>query len=138
VADIERTVITSAQAPQPLGAHSLGTSVRPRKLVYLAGQVSVDADGTLMGKGDAAAQTRQALQNLGHVLSGASADFSNVAEFTTYVVGRSSIQEYIKGRSEVYPEIFPNGGFPPDTLLIVAGLVNKDLLVDIKAVAALP
>ena len=99
MADIERTVITSAQAPQPLGAHSLGTSVRPRKLVYLAGQVSVDADGTLMGKGDAAAQTRQALQNLGHVLSGASADFSNVAEFTTYVVGRSSIQEYIKGRS---------------------------------------
>ena len=138
MADIERTVITSAQAPQPLSAHSLGTSVRPRKLVYLAGQVSVDADGTLMGKGDAAAQTRQALQNLGHVLSGASADFSNVAEFTTYVVGRSSIQEYIKGRSEVYPEIFPNGGFPPDTLLIVAGLVNKDLLVDIKAVAALP
>ena len=45
MADIERTVITSAQAPQPLGANSLGTSVRPRKLVYLAGQVSVDADG---------------------------------------------------------------------------------------------
>ena len=112
MADIERTVITSAQAPQPLGAHSLGTSARPRKLVYLAGQVSVDADGTLMGKGDAAAQTRQALQNLGHVLSGAGADSSNVVEFTTYVVGRSSIQEYIKGRSEVYPEILSGWRFP--------------------------
>ena len=51
MADIERTVITSAQAPQPLGAYSLGMSVKPRKLVYLAGQVSVDADGTLVGKG---------------------------------------------------------------------------------------
>jgi len=39
------------------------------------------------------------LQNLGHVLYGTGADFSNVVEFTTYVVGRSSIQEYIKGRS---------------------------------------
>ena len=37
MADIERTVITSAQAPQPLGAYSLGTSVRPGKMVYLAG-----------------------------------------------------------------------------------------------------
>ena len=91
-----------------------------------------------MGKNDAAAQTRQALQNLGHVLSGAGADFNNVVEFTTYVVGRSSIQEYIKGRSEVYPEIFPNGDFPPNTLLIVAGLVHEDFLVEIKAGAALP
>jgi enamine deaminase RidA (YjgF/YER057c/UK114 family) len=99
MADIERTVITSAQAPQPLGAYSLGMSVKPRKLVYLAGQVSVDADGTLVGKGDATAQTRQALQNLRHVLCGTGADFSNVVEFTTYVVGWSSIQEYIKGRS---------------------------------------
>ena len=60
MADIERTVITSAQAPQPLGDYSLGISVRPRKLVYLAGQVSADADEILLGKGDAAAQTRQA------------------------------------------------------------------------------
>ena len=78
------------------------------------------------------------MQNLRHVLYGTGADFSNVVEFTTYVVGRSSIQEYIKGRSEAYPEIFPNGDFPPNTLLIVAGLVNEDFLVEIKAVAALP
>ena len=107
-------------------------------MVYLAGQVSVDADGTLVGKNDAVAQTRQALQNLGHVLSGAGADSSNVVEFTTYVVGRSSIQEYIKGRSEVYPEILSGWKFHPNTLLIVAGLVNEDFLVEIKVVAALP
>ena len=60
MAYIERTVIDSFQAPQPLGDYSLGISVRPRKLVYLAGQVSADADEILLGKGDAAAQTRQA------------------------------------------------------------------------------
>ncbi|MBC8281950.1 MAG: RidA family protein [Chloroflexi bacterium] len=138
MAGIERTIITSAQAPQPLGAYSLGMSVRPGKLVYIAGQVSVDTNGNLVGKGDAAAQTRQALENLGHVLTAAGADFSNVVEFTTYLVGRPSVQEYIKGRSEVYPEIYPNGDFPPNTLLVVAGLVNEDFLVEIKAVAALP
>ena len=131
MAEYDRTVITSSQAPQPLGAYSLGMSVSPGKLVYVAGQVSVDSSGNLVGKGDAPAQTR-------HVLAGAGADFSNVVEFTTYVVGRPAVQGYLQGRSEVYPDIYPNGDFPPNTLLVVAGLVNEDFLVEIKAVAALP
>ncbi|PKB71142.1 MAG: hypothetical protein BZY87_07000 [SAR202 cluster bacterium Io17-Chloro-G6] len=138
MAALDRTVITSNQAPQPLGAYSLGMSVSPGKLVYVAGQVGVDSSGALVGKGDAAAQTRQVFENLGHVLAGAGADFSNVVEFTTYVVGRPSIQGYLQGRSEVFPEIYPNGDYPPNTLLVVAGLVNEDFLVEIKAVAALP
>ena len=138
MAEYDRTVITSSQAPQPLGAYSLGISVRPGKLVYIAGQVGVDSDGNLVGKGDAAAQTRQALENIGHILAGAGAGFSDVVEFTTYVVGRSSVQGYLDGRGKVYPTIYPDGEFPTNTLLIVAGLVNEDLLVEIKAVAALP
>ena len=138
MAEYDRTVITSSQAPQPLGAYSLGMSVSPGKLVYVAGQVSVDSSGNLVGKGDAAAQTRQALENIGHILAGAGAGFSDVVEFTTYVVGRSSVQGYLDGRGEVYPTIYPDGEFPTNTLLVVAGLVNEDLLVEIKAVAALP
>ena len=138
MAVLDRTVVTSSQAPQPLGAYSLGMSVKPGRLVYVAGQVGVDSSGILVGKGDAATQTRQVFENIGHVLAGAGADFSNVVEFTTYVVGRPSVQGYIDGRSQVYPDIFPNGDFPPNTLLVVAGLVNEDFLVEIKAVAALP
>ncbi len=138
MAGTDRTVITSNQAPQPLGAYSVGMSVSPGKLVYVAGQVSVDSGGNLVGKDDVVAQTRQALENIGHVLAAAGASFSDVVEFTTYVVGRPSVQGYIQGRSEVYPDMFPNGDFPPNTLLVVAGLVNEDFLVEIKAVAALP
>ena len=138
MAGTDRTVITSSEAPQPLGAYSVGMSVSPGKLVYVAGQVSVDSSGNLVGKGDVVAQTRQALQNIGHVLAAAGAGFSDVVEFTTYVVGRPSVQGYIQGRSEVYPDMYPNGDFPPNTLLVVAGLVNEAFLVEIKAVAALP
>ena len=116
----------------------MGMSVTPGMIIYVAGQVGVDSSGNLVGKGDAAAQTRQALANIGHVLAGAGADFGNVVEFTTYVVGRPSVQGYLDGRSEVYPDIYPNGDFPPNTLLVVAGLVNEDFLVEIKAVAVLP
>ena len=72
------------------------------------------------------------------MLVGAGADFSNVVEFTTYVVGRSSIQGNIDGRGDVYPHMYPDGDFPPSTLLVVAGLVSEDYLVEIKAMAALP
>jgi len=44
----------------------------------------------------------------------------------------------LDGRGEVYPHMYPDGGFPPNTLLVVAGLVSEDYLVEIKAVAALP
>ena len=138
MAGSDRTVITSSKAPQPLGAYSLGMRVSPGKLVYVAGQVGVDSSGALVGKDVDAAQTRQVFVIIGHVLAGAGANFSNVVEFTTYVAGRPSVQGYLQGRSEVYPNLYPNGDFPPNTLLVVAGLVNENFLVEIKAVASLP
>ncbi|MQF91642.1 MAG: RidA family protein [SAR202 cluster bacterium] len=87
----------------------------------------VDSNGNSVGKGDAAAQTRQALKNIGIVLAGAGADFSNVVEFTTYVVVRSSVQRYLDGCGELYPHMYPDRDFPPNTLLVVAGLVRERL-----------
>ena len=52
--------------------------------------------------------------------------------------GRDSVQQFIAGRSAVYPEIFPDGDDPPNTLLVVDGLVREEFLVEIKAVGALP
>ena len=121
-----------------MGVYSLGMRISPGKLVYVAGQVGVDSDGNLAGKGDGAAQPRQALQNIGPVLAGAGADFSNVVEFTTYVVSRSSVLGYIDGRGEVYPHMYPEDDFPPNTLLVVEGLASEDYLVEIQVVTALP
>ena len=136
--DLQRSVITSDQAPRPLGAYSVGMSVNAGRLVYVAGQVALDSEGNLVGPGDAAAQTKQVLANIGHILAAAGAGFSNVVELTTYVVGRESVQQFIAGRTEVYPDLFPGGDYPPNTLLVVDGLVREDFLVEIKAVAALP
>ena len=136
--DLERTVFNPASAPQPLGAYHLAAQVSAAKLLFVAGQVALDASGNLVGAGDVVAQTRQVFQNIGQILAGAGANFSNVVEFTSYVVGRDSIQAFIQARTQVFPEIFPNEDYPPNTLLVVAGLVREDLLVEVKAVAALP
>jgi enamine deaminase RidA (YjgF/YER057c/UK114 family) len=135
---LQRIVFNPAVAPKPLGAYSHAAKVTPGSLLYVAGQVGVDSSGDLVGEGDVGAQTRQVFQNIGHVLAGAGASFSDVVEFTTYLVGRESISPFIDARSELFPGLFPTGDYPPNTLLIISGLVREEFLVEIKAVAALP
>ena len=66
-----------------------------------------------MGAGDAAAQTRRAFELIGLILSEAGADFSNVVEFTTYIVGRDSVDGFIEARRELFDELYPEGDYPP-------------------------
>jgi len=120
---LQRRALNPGIAPHPLGAYSQALEVRPGRLLYIAGQVGLDANGNLPGAGDAAAQSRQVFENLGR---------------TTYLVGRESIQPFIDTRAQLFPGLFPDGQYPPNTLLLVAGLVREELLVEIKAVAVLP
>ena len=135
MAQLERTIVNLRQ---PIGAYSHAVRVKAGELVFIAGQVAVDADGNAVGKDDVAAQTRQVYENLGSVLASVGASFSNVLEFTTYLVGRESFEPYSQARSEVFPEIFPDKDYPANTLLIISGLARPEFLVEIKAVAALP
>jgi len=54
------------------------------------------------------------------------------------VIARSSVQAYIDGRAEVYPHMYTDGDFPPNTRLVAAGLLSEDYLVEVKAVVAVP
>ena len=138
MAETTRRLINPPSAPQPIGAYSLAAEASGSKLLFLAGQVSMDSAGNVIGHGDAAAQTRQVFENLGHVLEGTGATFNDVVEFTTYVVGRSSVQPFLQARGDIFPNIFPNGDYPINTLLIVDGLVREEFLIEVKAVAVLP
>ena len=135
---VKRAIVNTDKAPQPIGAYSQAIRTTPGELLFIAGQVAVDFDGNPVGVGDMAAQVRQVFANLGGILESVDATFSNVVEFTTYVVGRDSVQQYIAARTDVYPEIFPNEDYPPNTLLVVDGLVREEYLLEIKAVAVLP
>ena len=138
MSQLHRAIVNTAEAPQPIGAYSQAIRTRAAELVFVAGQVALDAGGDLVGQGDAAAQTRQAFANIGLILEGVGASFSNVVEFTTYLVGRESVQPFMQARTELFPTIFPDADYPPNTLLIVAGLVREEFLVEIRAVASLP
>ena len=134
----ERRTINPEGVPAPIGAYSAVVQANCGRVAYLAGQVALNADGNLVGAGDVGAQTKQVFQNLGKALEGIGASWSDVLEFTSYLVGRESVQPFIQARSEIFPSMFPNGDYPANTLLVIDGLVREDLLVEVKAVAALP
>ena len=134
---LQRVLVNTAEAPQPIGPYSQAVRVNAAEFVYLAGQVGLDAGGNLLGAGDVATQTRQTYDNLGRELASVGASFGNVVEFTIYLVRRESIAPFIQARDEIFPTIFPDRDYPASTLLVVSGLVREEFLIEIKAVAAL-
>jgi enamine deaminase RidA (YjgF/YER057c/UK114 family) len=102
------------------------------KLVAISGQVAYDADGRLVGPGDAEAQTRQVFANLRIALAAVGADFNHVVKFTLYLTDRADLDTVRRVRNEV---IDPSAA-PASTLVIVSGLVDPALRVEIDALAA--
>jgi enamine deaminase RidA (YjgF/YER057c/UK114 family) len=113
----------------------LSRASAPGELIAIAGQFGTDNTGALSGAGDAAAQVRQAFQNIGTALKEAGLRFDDVLKFNTYVVGRETIPAFMATRKEVFAEIYPGGTYPPNTLLIVSGLVEERFCVEIEALA---
>ena len=56
------------------------------RLVWTAGQVPVDADGTMAPAGDWEAQARLTFQNVGHALTAGGAAWGDVVKLTIFVV----------------------------------------------------
>ena len=78
--------------------------------LFIAGQTAFSPEGELVGEGDAAAQTRQVFKNIGRILEGAGASFSDVVEFTTYLVGVASVGPFLEARPGTVPHPLPGWG----------------------------
>ena len=137
MARLQRRVVAPSGVPPPSGKYSHAVGVRASELLFIAGQTSRDDQGELIGAGDAAVQTRRVFELIGLILSEAGADFSNVLEFTTYIVGRDSVDGFIEARSELFDELYPDGDYPPNTLVNIESLGGTEALVEISAIAAL-
>jgi enamine deaminase RidA (YjgF/YER057c/UK114 family) len=132
------TYLNPPGAAKTVGLYSHVAIAEAGRTAHIAGQVSADANGNVVGAGDPAAQIEQVFANLGSVLKGLGTDFRGVCAFTTYIVGAAMREPWFKTRTEIYKRIYPDGVCPPNTLLIIEGLANPDYLVEISTVARLP
>jgi enamine deaminase RidA (YjgF/YER057c/UK114 family) len=108
------------------------------KLVFVAGQVAWDADGTTVGEGDLAAQVEQCYLNVGTALAGVGATFDDVAKLTIYVVdwNPGKMPLLLEGIARAAARLGTTP-VPPGTLLGVAALDVPDHLVEVEATAVI-
>ncbi len=127
-----KEVIHTESAPKPMGDYSQAWTVTGAKLIFLAGQVSVDISGNPVGSGDIALQTRTVIENLKKVLEGAGASLRDVIKLNTYV---TNMAEYRERTRDIRREYFPQD-FPASTLVEVKSLARPEFMVEIEAIAA--
>jgi enamine deaminase RidA (YjgF/YER057c/UK114 family) len=121
---------------KPLGQYSHMTRVKASEFLFIAGQVGVDKTGKIVSE-DFDAQCAQTFANIEAALKSQGAGWSNIVEFTTYMVHSQDIPQFMKFRLREFPKMFANGAYPPNTLLMIDRLVQEGLLVEVSAVAAL-
>ena len=105
-------------------------------LVYIAGQVSSDASGKLVGEGNFEAQVEQVFTNVKLALEAAGAGMADIVKLNTYLVAEVSQDDLPKMRA--IRDRYLNKEKPPaSTLVVVSRLVRPGWLIEIEAVAAI-
>ena len=122
---------------KPLGQYSQITRVKAGEFLFIAGQLSANQAGEIIGVDDFDAQCVQVFANIEAALKSQGAGWGNIVQFTTYLVHSQDIPKFMTYRLREFPRLFPNDAYPPNTLLMVDRLVQEPFLVEVQAIAAL-
>jgi 2-iminobutanoate/2-iminopropanoate deaminase len=130
-----------AQRLQPDKLHQRKLNGRPlysqvviaegKKLVFVAGTLSRDKEGNVVGVGDMQAQIRQVAENLRIALEAAGATFEDLVKTTTYVTDIDEFFKYPEARSQIFDAL------PTSTTVEVRRLSRPEFMVEIEVTALL-
>lgn len=119
----------------PIGMYShLSYLNGPAMVVFVAGQVGIEVDGTLAST-ELAEQLACTLQNVARALTHVGMGLRHVLKFTTYLSDSADIAKFYEARERLFAELYPDGSYPPNTLLVVSQLVRPELRVEVEAIA---
>jgi enamine deaminase RidA (YjgF/YER057c/UK114 family) len=104
------------------------------RIAIIGGQNAVDKDGQIVGKGDLAKQTEQALKNLVACLEAVDAGVEDLVQMKIYIVAGQDLRAGFGAWMEVWGD---RADPPAVTGLFVTGLAHPDFLVEIEATAVL-
>ena len=105
-------------------------------LVYIAGQVSADVSGQLVGDGNFEAQAEQVFTNLKAAIEAAGGSMADLVKMNVYLVAEVDASEVPKFRA--VRDRYVNVEKPPaSTLVTVTRLARPGWLIEIEAVAAI-
>jgi enamine deaminase RidA (YjgF/YER057c/UK114 family) len=124
--------------PPELGTppgYSQIVEVTARRMIFIAGQTALDADGHLIGKNDFAAQAGQVFENLSIALRASGCTAANLVKLTVFLTDMDNLARYREARNRFFNLVTPPAA-PAVTLVEVSKLYGPDFLIEIEAIAA--
>ena len=110
--------------------YSFSPALKAAGLIYVSGQLALDANGKLVGEGSVEAQSRQIFGNIETILRAAGSSMQRVLRLVCYCVDFSDYAAYSKVRSEIFAQ-----RYPASTTVGVASLLVPGALLEIDVIA---
>jgi enamine deaminase RidA (YjgF/YER057c/UK114 family) len=129
---VQRTAVNPWQWSVEFGFNQGEVVEGGQRVLFCAGQTSVDGNGAPQHAGDMAAQVALAADNLEAVLHDAGMSLANVVRLNLYTTDVDAFLENAGGLSE---RTGAAGVAPPGTLLGVARLAFPELMIELEATA---
>jgi len=123
---MKRQTYESGTPWEPVFGYSRALRVGP--FVYISGTTATDADGNIVGTGDAYIQTAQILENIKSALERMGARIEDIVRTRIYVTNIDDWEKIAKAHSEVF-----KGVKPASALVEIKRLVSPAMLVEIEA-----
>jgi enamine deaminase RidA (YjgF/YER057c/UK114 family) len=101
-----------------------------RSLIFVSGQASISAEGTVMHQGDFRAQARLTFENLHTALKEAGASLEDIVKLGVYLMDMGNLPDY----GAVQAEFF-RGPMPAQTVVQINSLALPGMMIEIEAVA---
>ena len=118
----------------PTAGFSQVAKVTGGQTIYVAGQVALDAQRNVVGRGDFRAQAEQVFANIQAALAAAGADFSYVVKLNIYVLDMANLPALREVRDRYVNTETP----PASTLVEVRALAQEEFLLEVETIASLP
>jgi enamine deaminase RidA (YjgF/YER057c/UK114 family) len=124
--------------PPELGTppgYSQIVEVAAGRIIFIAGQTAVAADGNVVGKYDFAVQADQVFRNLATALQASGCTAANLVKLTVFLTDMGNLARYREARNRYFASVTPPAA-PAVTLVEVSKLYGPDFKIEIEAIAA--
>jgi reactive intermediate/imine deaminase len=105
-------------------------AVQMGNMLFISGQIALDAEGNIVGKADFATQAEQVFKNLSTLLEEAGYRFEHICKITVFLTDINDRRTFAEIRKKYFSD-HP----PASTLVEVSKLALPDLKVEMEAIA---
>lgn len=106
-------------------------AVKTGNTIYISGQIALDPEGNVVGKGDVETQGDYIWGNIEKVLAGAGSSIDDIVKVFQFVVGSENFAGMTRARRRALGE----ESLRAITSVVVSGLIMPELLLEVDVIA---